>query len=155
MAPFAYAQSARFSDENAGAYYAANDLQTSIEEVTFHRTAFASRTATPPMDFDERVIEADIDADFFDLRTWATDSFVYDPNISNYPRIQAFARQKRADGWNGIVYRSVRNPAGECVAVFIPRLIKNARTAGYIGLRWNGKRIVDSYRKESLSTKYP
>jgi hypothetical protein len=49
----------------------------------------------------------------------------------------------------------VRKPDGQCVAIFIPRLVTNARTTGYVGLRWDGKRITDSYRKESLTTQYP
>ena len=155
MAPFAYAGNARFSDINAGAYYAANDLATAIAEVSFHRARFAAQTPTPPMDFDERIIEADIDADLLDLRGESTASFVYDPNPDNYPPIQAFAKKERANAAAGIVYLSVRRNGGECVAIFIPRIVVNARTAGYVGLRWDGKSITDSYRKESLSTPYP
>jgi hypothetical protein len=155
MAPFAYAGRARFSDANAGAYYAANDLTTAIAEVRFHRARFAGRTQTPPMDFDERVIEADIDGDFIDLRNEPKSSFLYDPNSDNYEPTQSFAKQERSNGASGIVYCSVRQPDGECVAVFIPRLIQNARTAGYIGLRWDGKRITDAYSKTSFSVRYP
>jgi hypothetical protein len=52
-APFAYPTNSRFSDELAGAYYAAGDLQTAVAEVSFHRARFAATTPTPPMDFDE------------------------------------------------------------------------------------------------------
>jgi hypothetical protein len=155
MAPFAYPQSARFSDSSAGAYYAAHDLATAIAEVRFHRTRFAERTATPPMDFDERIIEAEVDGDFVDLRGEPASSWLYDPNPDSYATTQAFARRERSRGASGIVYRSVRKADGECIAVFIPRLVQNARTAGYIGLRWDGKRITDAYRKTSLTSEYP
>ena len=155
MAAFAYPGNNRFSDEAHGAYYAADELATAIAEVRFHRERFAAQTPTPPMDFDERIVEADIVADVRDLRGLPAASPIYDPNPANYPQPQALAAEARTAGAAGIVYDSVRNRGGTCVAIFIPRLIVNARTTGYIGLRWDGKRITDSYRKDSLTTQYP
>jgi RES domain-containing protein len=155
MAPFAYPTNGRFSDGRHGAYYAAGDLQTAIAEVTFHRERFAASTPTPPMDFDERIIEAEIDCDLTDLRTEPPTSPLFDPDPAKYAHPQAEALQRRAAGANGLVYRSVRKPDGQCVAIFLPRLVINARTMGYVGLRWDGKHITDSYRKESLTTQYP
>lgn len=155
MAAFAYPGDSRFSDEHHGAYYAAAELPTAIAEVRFHRERFAAKTPTPPMDFDERIIEADIVADVEDVRRLPATSPVYDPASANYRHPQAFAAKARARGAAGIVYASVRQRGGTCVAIFIPRLVANARTAGYIGLRWDGKRITDSYRKDSLTTQYP
>jgi hypothetical protein len=155
MAAFAYPTLGRFSDGRHGAYYAAADLETAIAEVAYHRARFAAATPTPPMDFDERVIEAEIDADLVDLRGESARAAVYDPDPAHYAHGQAVAAEARADGAQGIVYASVRRAGGECVALFVPRLVRNARTTGYIGLRWDGKRITDSYRKESLTTPYP
>jgi hypothetical protein len=155
MAAFAYPSISRFSDERQGAYYAAEGLTTAIAEVSFHRERFASKTPTPPMDFDERIIEADIAADVEDARSIPSSDPIYDANPANYGHAQAFASAARATGAQGIVYNSVRHAHGACVAIFIPRLIANAHTTGYIGLRWDGKRIIDSYRKQSLTTHYP
>jgi hypothetical protein len=155
MAPFAYPSMSRFSDERHGAYYAAKELTTAIAEVSFHRERFAANTPTPPMDFDERVIEADITAEVEDVRGIPASDPLYDADPTNYAHAQAFAAKARARGSQGILYASVRRARGTCVAIFIPRLIAHARTTGYIGLRWNGKRIIDSYRKESLTTRYP
>lgn len=155
MAAFAYPGDNRFSDEHHGAYYAAAELPTAIAEVRFHRERFAAQTPTPPMDFDERIVEADIVADVEDIRDLPATSPIYDPDPANYRQSQALGVKARARGAAGIVYASVRNRGGTCVAVFIPRLIVNARTAGYIGLRWDGKHITDSYRKDSLTTPYP
>jgi RES domain-containing protein len=155
MAPFAYPVIGRFSDGQRGAYYAARTLATAVAEVSYHRARFAATTRTPPMDLDERIIEATIDAQFADLRGLPDDAPVYDPDPAHYGAGQAEAARLRAQGANGIVYRSVRHAGGECIAVFKPRLIRNARTTGYVGLRWDGHAIVDAYRKDSLQQSYP
>ena len=154
MAAFAYPRPARFSDGRAGAYYAGESLATAIAEVSFHRARFAARTPTPPMDFDERIVEARIAGDFIDIRGVAADDPLYDPDPEHYGTPQAFAAKERSEGAGGIVYRSVRRLGGECLAVFQPRLIRNAHTAGYLGLRWDGTAIVDAYRKDSLLCDY-
>jgi hypothetical protein len=154
MAAFAYPRAARFSDERAGAYYAGESLATSVAEVSFHRARFAARTPTPPMDFDERIVEARIAGRFSDIRGLPPNDPLYDPDPERYGAPQAFAAKERSDGAGGIVYRSVRRPGGECIAVFQPRLIRDAHTSGYLGLRWDGTAIVDAYRKDLLVRDY-
>lgn len=155
MAPFAYPRVSRFGDGRAGVYYAARELETAIAEVAFHRARFAAATRTPPMDFDERIVEATIDARLVDLRDLPEGHPVYDPDPARYAAAQAEAARARAEAAAGLVYRSVRRAGGQCVAIFVPRLVRNARTTGYVGLRWDGERIVDAYRKESLQQRYP
>ncbi len=41
-------------------------------------------------------------------------------NPDSYGASQAFAIERRQAGGNGIVYNSVRNPGGQCVAAFWP-----------------------------------
>ncbi len=155
MAPFAYPSRARFSDGISGAYYAAIDLETAIAEVSFHRARFAALTPTPAMDFDERIVEADVEAELTDLRAIASSDPIFDPDPEHYAVGQAFARQARAAGSPGLVYASVRRTNGECVALFTPGAVRRARTTGYIGLRWDGHAIVDVFRKASLAQQYP
>ncbi len=154
MAAFAYPRAARFSDTRSGAYYAGESLATALAEVSFHRARFAGRTSTPPMDFDERIIEARIAGRFCDIRGRPPHDPLYDPDPDQYSISQAFAAKERSKGVGGIVYRSVRRADGECIAVFQPRLIRDAHTAGYLGLRWDGTAIVDAYRKNSLLVDY-
>ncbi len=152
MAAFAYPGDSRFSDTAAGAYYAARDLETAIAEVTHHRAVFARTTPARAQEFDERIVAADIVGEFEDIRTEPSS----DPRYgSTYAVGQAFARGVRASSGDGIVYRSVRRLGGECVAVFTPRLVTKATTAGYIGIRWDGERVTDVYRKASLTSSYP
>ncbi|GAC1431990.1 MAG: RES family NAD+ phosphorylase [Candidatus Velthaea sp.] len=155
MAAFAYPRAARFSDDEHGAYYAAADLETAVAEVSFHRARFAATTSTPPMDFDERIIEATIDAELADLRRLPEDSPIYDADPEHYASAQVEATRLRKAGAHGVVYRSVRRAGGECAAVFKPRLVHDAHTTGYVGLRWDGHAIIDAYRKDSLREAYP
>jgi hypothetical protein len=155
MAPFAYPSRARFSDGTFGAYYAAHDLETAIAEVSFQRAYFAAQTPTPPMDFDERVIEADLDGVLTDLRGISRDDPIFDPDPEHYTVGEAFARKARAAGSGGLVYQSLRRRDWECVALFTPGAVRRARTTGYIGLRWDGHAIVDAFRKASLTQVYP
>jgi hypothetical protein len=63
---------------------------------------------------------------------------LYDPH--SYSASQAFARGLLDSGANGIVYRSVRDPRGECIACFRPKLVKNVRVGPHFEYRWNGNR---------------
>jgi hypothetical protein len=48
------------------------------------------------------------------------------------------------------VWDSVRNPAGECVAVFKPRVLKPAIQGPHLAFVWDGARIVGYYEKRGL-----
>ena len=72
-------------------------------------------------------------------------SAVYDPD--RYGASQELGRALRSQGSQGIVYNSVRRPQGQCVAVLKPRALSNARTAGQIGLHWDGRTISHWFEK--------
>ena len=61
-------EGSRFSDGSYGVYYAANDLDTAIAEVSHHRAMFLARTAEPAIDIDLRLITAPLEAPLHDLR---------------------------------------------------------------------------------------
>jgi hypothetical protein len=139
----------RFSDGSWGVYYAADSLVTAVAEVSHHRGAFLARTREEPIDIDLRWVQADLQAPLPDLRGLGeTMPAVYDP--LHYGASQSLGRALRAQGSPGIVYDSVRqrhDPAGQCVAVFKPRALSNARAAGHIGLHWDGQRISHWFEK--------
>jgi hypothetical protein len=92
-----------------------------------------------------RVIEADLDGTLHDVRVQRLDRpELYDPG--DYSASQRFARRLRATGSNGVVYDSVRHDGGQCVAVFRPRLLRNARQSDHLLYRWDGQRIADVLR---------
>ena len=136
----------RFSDGSWGVYYAGESFETAVAEVSHHRAAFLSRTAEPAIDIDLRCIQADLVDKLHDLRGRRSDlPEVYDP--AHYGMSQDLARTLRTQGSAGIVYESVRRPAGECVAVFRPRALSNARATSYVGLHWDGTAITHWFEK--------
>ena len=58
----------RFSDGTYGVFYAANDLDTAIDETKHHREQFPSATAQAHMDPDKRVRLVGVDGGLHDLR---------------------------------------------------------------------------------------
>ncbi len=139
----------RFSYGTYGAFYAANDLHTAIAETKHHRERFMSATAEQHMELDMRVYLVDLDGDLHDLRGQkATQPLVY--HNDNYAAGQHLAGTLRKGGSNGIAYDSVRLTGGECVAVFRPPLLSNARQERHLCYVWNGLQISAVYEKREL-----
>jgi hypothetical protein len=88
-----------------------------------------------------RVYLADFSARFTDVRqlqrSHGAAASVYD--LNSYAASQTFAQHVLDGGGNGIVYRSVRHPAGECLACFRPTLVRNVRAGGHYEFRWSGR----------------
>lgn len=143
----------RFSDGSYGVYYAAHDRETAIAETVFGRERFLGATNEAPIDLDMRVYCARVRGRFDDIRTEPEESPLYD-RVS-YATSSQYGRARRLSGADGVVCRSVRNPAGENLAAFRPRVISNCYTAGYLGYRWNGRRIIDVFDKSGLWQPYP
>jgi hypothetical protein len=141
-------EGSRFSDGSYGVYYAANDLDTAIAEVSHHRAQFLSRTAEAAIDIDLRLITATIEPPLHDLRALRRRApTLYDP--VRYTDSQALGRQLRDAGSWGLVYHSVRHAGGLCAGVFRPRALKAVREAAHIALHWDGSRISHWYEKRT------
>ncbi|MGZ3496934.1 MAG: RES family NAD+ phosphorylase [Vulcanimicrobiaceae bacterium] len=141
MASFVYSGNSRFSDGSYGVYYAAHDEETAIAESRYHTEQILRATNEPSIDLDKRVYVAKIAGNFEDVRTKGPKSRIYDPD--SYTFSQTFARGLyEADDVDGILYRSVRRPPGECVCVFRPRLVTNCHATKYVQFRWDGSHIV-------------
>ena len=152
MAAFTHVnpEGGRFTDGTFGAWYAAHDLHTAACESAYHRAIFLARTREAPGEIDMRSYQANLRADLVDLRGMGKKrADLYDP--SSYARSQPFARAQRDRGAHGIVWDSVRNPGGECVAVFRPRLLKPAIQGPHLAFVWDGERIVHYYEKRGLA----
>lgn len=139
----------RFTDGTFGAYYAARDLPTAIDETVYHRECFLRATREAPIELEMRVLRARLEADLHDLRGLRQDhSEVYHPD--DYSASQAFARKARAAGGWGIVYDSVRRAGGECAAVLRPRALSRCQQAQHLGYFWDGERITTIYERRIL-----
>jgi RES domain-containing protein len=128
----------RFNAPDRGAWYAARTLDTALAESAFRRTQELREVGAFETRVQMRVYLAEFRAAFHDVRprhkSWEP---LYAPN--DYAASQAFARDLFESGSNGIVYRSVRHPDGECLACFRPRLVQNVRVGGHYEFRWEGR----------------
>jgi hypothetical protein len=146
MAPFTHLapQGTRFTDGRFGAYYAAESIDTAIAETRFHRENFLRATSQPPIELEMRCYLADVGCELHDLRTRRAElTGVYDP--ASYAASQKLGREIRDAGSNGIAFDSVRREAGECVAIFRPRLVQNVRQSVHLRYVWDGHSITDVY----------
>ena len=146
MAPFTHLapQGTRFTDGRFGAYYAAESIDTAIAETRFHRENFLRATSQPPIELEMRCYLADVGCELHDLRTRRAElPAVYDP--ASYAASQKLGREIRDAGSNGIAFDSVRREAGECVAIFRPRLVQNVRQSVHLRYVWDGHSITDVY----------
>ena len=141
-------EGSRFSDGSYGVYYAAKSIDTAIAETIFHRERFLRATKEPPIEIDMRSYASNVDDQFHDIRgaEEARPEF-YDHDPSRYGSAQSFAASLRAKGSNGIVYDSVRDPGGECIAIFKPRLLTPVVQGAHYCYVWNGESIANVYVK--------
>lgn len=151
MAAFTHLNPAgsRFSNGSYGVFYAGRTLATAIAETCHHRTRFLRATDEPAQELDMRVYAVDLDATLHDIRGQrGTLQALYHPD--KYEMAQAMAAKLREDGAHGIAYGSVRDPGGECAAVFRPRLLSNCRQERHLCYVWDGFKIALIYEKRML-----
>jgi len=147
-------EGSRFSDGSYGVYYAARSLETAIAEVGHHRAIFLRRTAEPAIDIDLRLVTATIEAALHDLcgadgaaANEGRFASVLDPD--DYGPAQGLGRKLREVGSWGLRWPSVRHAGGECVGIFRPRALRNAKAAMHLALHWDGGRISHWYEKRA------
>ena len=130
-------QGSRFSDGSYGVYYCAQTLETALAEVRFHQQRFLRWTREGPMRLDMRLYLTDLDAKLVDARKLPD---VHRPD--DYAPSQRFARPLRAQGKDGVLYRSVRHEGGLCAAVFRPKVLGPCRQGMHYALHYDGSNIV-------------
>jgi len=127
----------RFSDSARGTWYAARTLDTALAESIYRRTQELLEIGALDTRVVMRLYRADFRATFHDLRANKPSlASLYHP--ASYAASQPFARRLLESGSNGVVYRSVRHPGGQCLSCFRPRLVRHVRTAGHFEYRWQG-----------------
>lgn len=144
MAAFTHLNPAgsRFSDSRFGVFYAAHTEATAVRETVYHRERFLADSAQSPMTLEMRVYKVHVAGQLCDLRH-APAAAAPLLDADDYRQSQPFGVSQRARGSDGIVYPSVRDANGECVAVFRPRVLSPATQGRHFGYIWNGERITD------------
>lgn len=151
MAPFVHVsidRTGRFHDGTFGAYYAARTFETALAEHIHHRAIFFRSTAEAPGWFSQyRELVGAINQQFHDLRG-GDPAFSPFLDLDDYLAPQALARTLRTDGSNGVVFPSVRDPSGQCIAAFWPDVVAIPVPGRALGFHFNGTEI-DHVRDET------
>lgn len=132
----------RFADGSFGVYYAAAKISTAIKETVYHRERFLADSQTPACDVTMRSYVGGVALPMVDVRVGHDELHTPD----SYAASQQFARAAKAAGMNGIVYRSVRDPGGECIAALRPKAVTIPTQSAHFLYRWDGSRIYDVNR---------
>lgn len=135
------ARPSRFTDGNRGVWYAGLALETAIAETAYHLERQLRQFREPPQDVPLQVLGAEIAGAFVDLRTLASGAYaaVHDP--ADYTAAHQVGAVVWRRGDDGVVYDSVRHPAGTCVAAFRPRVVHYPRPTHRVEHRWTGSEL--------------
>jgi hypothetical protein len=127
----------RFNDATRGAWYAADELNTSVAEVAYHKARRLAEIVVPELPDQRPDLEvttyddwlADFRAEFHVLRPREKfgEYLQPEPVPKCYAKSQALARQLLNDASSGVVYESVRRPRHYCLVCFRPALVYNPR----------------------------
>lgn len=116
----------RFNSGDRGCWYAAFDLRTSTIEVAYHKgrelqeVNWQEKETFTYVDF-----LADFRAEFHDLRPGRGFAKYLDPD--SYVASQLLAAELLDEGSEGVIYPSVRQEGGTCIACFRPALVNHVR----------------------------
>ncbi|OON63206.1 hypothetical protein B0920_07335 [Massilia sp. KIM] len=133
---YARPEGSRFNDGERGAWYCAFAAETSLAEVIFHKTVEYSEIQRFDDSVSYQCLLADFSASFHDIRGVAAYGDCLDPQ--SYVASQALAAELLEQGSMGVIYPSVRQQGGVCLACFRPALVGNVRKAQTYRLTWRG-----------------
>jgi RES domain len=139
MAAFTHvsrARPSRFSDGSYGVWYCGDRFEVALAETAYHFERFMRATDEPAADADFRELCAGVGGEFSDAPPACLAPGDWGPG-------QVFGKEQRASGADGIVYSSVRYPAGNAAAVFWPDCIGLPITqARQFRYHWDGARMT-------------
>lgn len=148
MAAFTHiGKPSRFTDGSFGIYYASFSQKTAVNETIYHREKFLAATAEDPCEIDMRMYEAKLSKPVHDIRH-PQYAGCYHPE--NYHDSQYLGRVLRAEKSWGIVYNSVRDQHGQCLAAFRPKAITVPKPLAHLKYIWDGKAIIDVLETRSI-----
>lgn len=137
----------RFSNGSYGIYYAAKTLETAIEESKHHRARFLSYTNEEAGEISMRAYIGEIIKPLHDIRG---SGYEHLHHPDDWAPSQAFGREMKAINSWGVVYRSVRDPEGECIAALRPPAVNIPRQGPHLSYVWDGNQISKIYEKTFL-----
>jgi RES domain-containing protein len=127
----------RFNDSTRGAWYAADKVETSLDEVSYHKAKRLADIVVPELpesmpDKESSTYDdwlADFHADFHALEPAEefANYLAAEPVPQCYAEPQLLARQLIKQQSNGVTYPSVRRKTGKCLVCFRPALVYQPR----------------------------
>lgn len=129
-------EGSRFNDGERGAWYCAFEVDTSLAEITFHKTVEYQEIDRFDDSVTYQAMLADFTSIFHDIRGVSSYDKCLDP--SSYIESQKLALDLLDSGSMGVIYPSVRHPGGTCLACFRPALVGNVRKGPAYRLTWSG-----------------
>ena len=148
MAAFTHVNTlgSRFSEGYWGVFYAGRERATAVAETRHHHARFLAATQQAATHLPMRLYHVAVDTRLHDLRPPGTVAdAVYDPD--DYSAARQLGAQLHAAASAGVVYRSVRQPRGQCVGLFSPQGASRCLHAAYLLYAWDGARFTDVYEK--------
>jgi hypothetical protein len=152
MLPFLRPGPSRFSSgERYGVFYAGRRQATAIAETTFHYARFLTASHEAATLLGVQLLRCDVAGRMADIRgRQAAHPELYDPDPTQYGPAQQWGDRQQRAGRPGVVYDSVRDPGGECVAVFDPRCVTHCTVAAQLAYEWDGSAIVAAHRMREI-----
>lgn len=149
MAAFTHPGKSRFSDGTFGVYYAGDSLKTAIAETKFHRERFLLASNEPPCRIQMREYISTVKKSLVTISQKTHPQFL-DPDLSSYSLTQVYGREiKEKNEW-GILYPSVRQDGGKCVAIFRPPALSIPIQGCHLDYIWNGNTISEISKAVTL-----
>lgn len=133
---YARPEGSRFNDGDRGAWYCAFEAETALAEVGFHKAVEYQEINRFDDSVTYQAMLADFNASFHDIRGIENFADCLDPQ--SYIASQTLAAELLEAGSMGLIYPSVRRPAGVNLACFRPALVGNVRKGPAYRLTWAG-----------------
>ncbi len=126
----------RFSDGTYGVWYCGDRVEVALAETAHHFQRFMRATSEPPADADVRLLTCAVSGDV----ELAPDECLAE---HDWKPGQRLGRRARAADLDGVLYRSVRYPAGHAAAMFWPTCLTLPITQNQqFRYRWDGARMT-------------
>lgn len=129
-------EGSRFNGPDRGAWYCSFEIETALAEVAFHKGVEYAEIGRYEDSVTYEAYRADFTHAFHDLRGDPRFAACLDPR--SYRASQKLAERLMRGGAVGVVYPSVRRPAGVNLACFRPAVVGNVRRGEGWRLTWSG-----------------
>lgn len=129
-------EGSRFNDGERGAWYCGFEAETSLAEIVFHKTVEYTEIDRFDDSVTYQAMLADFTSTFHDIRGIEAYAGCLDP--TSYIESQQLANDLLDSGSMGVIYPSVRQDGGNCLACFRPALVGNVRKGQAYRLTWSG-----------------